>query len=448
MEHLTDEILDAYSFNPDSVTDRSAVEAHVRSCDECRRRLRRIAAFVAALRHPATWQKADGLSRRGNRSESLSAFATRLDAEEAEAERLLRPLLNASSGRFVWVDIPKQRKFCTGGAVRLLCGEAHKTCEKEPLRALSLADAATAIADALPDDLYPRRTVYDLRGVAWKERANANRYHGDLPEALNDLKRAEKAFMSGPAPALGVGIVTYIRSLVLRDQDHLDEALSDVRASEAVFRDLKLTSRYLNARLVEGMILFQARRFVAARDVFSELLASGETNNDEASIARAALNLANCDIELGNYSVATNGLDRAKRLFTQLGLTTEILRVDGSEGLLLLATGQRLEAIKRLDAVGKALADAGMILDAALVTLYALEARLPDGRSDELARIAQGLVTMFVAAGRISGALTALAYVKDLATSQQLNPSALVYVRKFLTRSEKRPELVFAPPPP
>lgn len=50
-------------------------------------------------------------------------------------------------------------------------------------------------------------------------------------------------------------------------------------------------------------------------------------------------------------------------------------------------------------------------------------------------------------AGHLTGALTALAYLKEAAAERRLTPEALKAVREYLRRVERQPDLLFVPPP-
>lgn len=90
-------------------------------------------------------------------------------------------LTSAGSVAVLWVNIPSKPEFQTGGVARLLCKWANRMCERDPLYALKLAEAASIISAELPDASYPRNTIHDLRGEAQKEQANALRFLGRLP---------------------------------------------------------------------------------------------------------------------------------------------------------------------------------------------------------------------------------------------------------------------------
>lgn len=47
----------------------------------------------------------------------------------------------------------------------------------------------------------------------------------------------------------------------------------------------------------------------------------------------------------------------------------------------------------------------------------------------------------------VTGALTAVSFLKEAATSRRLTRRAIVHVREYLSDLQERPALVFAPPP-
>ena len=76
-------------------------------------------------------------------------FLERIEAEDAEAERMLQSIVG-SQYLFTKANITRHRRFRTGGVVRRLCERAWEECQREPRFASVLAETAAAIADALP----------------------------------------------------------------------------------------------------------------------------------------------------------------------------------------------------------------------------------------------------------------------------------------------------------
>jgi hypothetical protein len=88
-----------------------------------------------------------------------------------------------------------------------------------------------------------------------------------------------------------------------------------------------------------------------------------------------------------------------------------------------------------------------MVTDAALVGLDIMEALLAVGKPRRIVALAQHLFSVFTQAGMITGALAALAYLKEAAASGSLTTAGIQDVRAFLRKAERQPSLQFVPPP-
>jgi len=60
------------------------------------------------------------------------------------------------------------------------------------------------------------------------------------------------------------------------------------------------------------------------------------------------------------------------------------------------------------------------------------------GRTREIPKLLIGVVRTFTAAGKLTGALTALAYLRDAAAAGQIAPMAFPHVRR-ISRLRRRP---------
>jgi len=114
---------------------------------------------------------------------------------------------------------------------------------------------------------------------------------------------------------------------------------------------------------------------------------------------------------------------------------------------MLLEVGKHVDAIRRLRNVTAAFESLGMVTDAALAGLDIAEGLLASERSREIIDLAAHLFLVFTDAGMLTGALTAIAYIKEAAGRGTLTPGDLQVVRGFLRRAERKPDLIFIPPP-
>jgi tetratricopeptide (TPR) repeat protein len=444
MSHFDDDELAQYAFDPEGVPDREAIEAHLRECPSCTSQLAFIRTIEDGLRDEEPWDIANSISA-GPDVSRLVELAGRVEAEDAEAEVLLAPLLE-SPLRFVWADVSRKERYRSPGVVRALCRAALAACEKHPLHALDLANAAVSIAEELPVDLYPSRAVFGLRGMAWKDRANALRYLGRYGEALVSLDEAVHAYQELKANALELAVVDFVRATVLMSGDQFDEALFSVRRCEPVFREYREEVRYRHARLLEASILFMKRDMRAARPILTDLFDLAERHADRMLTARAAHNLGLVELEMGELAKAGEHLSTALGLYTALELATEVIRTRWSLARLAAARGDLDDALERFQAVREEFRRQGIIVDEALVALDIADLLLTMGDPVNARAIASELFGTFRKAGMMTSALTAIGFLNEAATQGRLTPRLVRHVRGFLERVQRQPELLFAPP--
>jgi len=444
VSHIPENEIALYAFDPAEVgSARSAeIRRHTADCPNCLSTLDFYSIAEEDLADADVWEPIAG----SGTLESLRVHAERVAAEDAEAEELLAPLLAATMAA-AWTNIQLQPEFLTGGVVRRLTAQAHEVCEGEPLQALALAEAAVSVAESLADDTYPAKAVYDLRGTAWKERANALLLLGQFNDALDSLSRAEQAYRSIPSSALGLSIVAFVRATVLYQQQRLQEATATAELAERGFAHLGDDRRRMSALYLHASIKYEAQDPAGAVALYRQILDYGELVHDTRWIARAAYALGNCEVDLGNVAEAAMHFHQALVLFREVGPSTDRVRTEWGLARVLLQSGRHAEAARRLRGVVSEYETRGMITDAALAGLDIADALLVTGDTAEIVELTARLFRVFQDAGMVTGTLTAMAYLKEAAAGGTLTPVVLQTVRTFLRRAERQPELLFAPPP-
>jgi tetratricopeptide (TPR) repeat protein len=446
MEHLSERTLGLYAIDPASLGSRAEVEAHLAVCAGCGAALENLRAFESALREPESWA---GVSNAPAAPKDLRAFAARAAAEDAEAAQLLEEFKEpAAAARFVWTDIPTKPEYQTGGVARLLCKLANGMCERDPLYALKLAEAATAISTGLPEESYPRRTIHNLRGDAQKEQANAFFLLGRLPQALRAITIAESEYRKLPHESIGLVAVKYIRGFIQYEQEDFEAAERSVHEAAEAALHFGAADRYMSARYLLGRILFDRHEYIAAAGVFESILRYGEEKRDVPWIARASHVLGGCYLELGKKVEASRSLHEALRLYTDLGFGPEVTRTHWTIARLLFAEGNGSQAIYRLRRTIAEFTGYGILTDAALVAVDLAEILHATGRLREIPKVLSSVVQTFTDAGKLTSALAALAYLKEAATAGTMTSQLVAHVRRFVMRAEREPERFFAPPPP
>lgn len=448
MSHVPEGELALYAAQPEAVDGdrRAAIEAHLGACAECQE----AHDFFAIQEHDLddalgevdTWEPLIGSAT----YETLMAYGERVAQEDREAESILReylenPILAA------WDALTTKRRYRTGGVVRRLNAAAHAVHKSTPRVALTFADAAVSVAETLPDDLYPARAVYQLRGAAWKERAKAQLLLGQFPQAHDSLDHAERAYAKTPHNGLGLSLVALIRAGVFGLQGQLHDAMAIAERAERGFAHAGDEKRRMDAAFLRGALTFEAGDANGALPIFHRIIEHGENTGNAQWIALGSYAAANCEVDCMNLGEASLLFHQALRTFREHGPERERLLTEWGIARVVLHSGNLAEAIRRLRDVAAGFERAGMVTNAALVELDVSDALLASGRATEIVDLAQHLFSVFTRAGMLTGALSALAYLKEAAAKKRLTKQDVAAVRTFLRRAERQPALQFVPPP-
>ncbi|HKS23289.1 MAG TPA: hypothetical protein VJZ76_10855 [Thermoanaerobaculia bacterium] len=442
--HISEDELIVYAFSPNAVSPerRTAIERHTSACASCRATRDFFAVAEEDLGDVDLWEQAAGSAT----LDALTAYAERIAEEDEEAEELLKPLLGAPA-KAAWKNLLAERRFRSGGVVRRLTAHAASIADDEPLAALTFADAAISIAEALPDDLYPAAAVYEIRGRAWEERGYAQCMLGEFKEAHESLAHAEHLHKRVASPSLGLARVAYSRANVLYEQQRLSDAAAMAERAEHAFAHLGDDDLRMKAVYLRASIRFEARDLETAIILFQQVADYGESVDKSEWIARAANALGKCEVLRGNLSAASMHFHTALVLFREIGPPSERISTEWGIAKVLLHSGKRSEAIRRLRDIAAEFELRGMITDAALVGLDIADGLLGMGHTQQIVDLATRLFRVFTNAGMLTGALSALAYIKEAASAGTLTANDLETVRGFLRRAERQPALLFVPPP-
>jgi hypothetical protein len=446
MKHVDEEALIEYILSGGGDDPEFAeIASHLKECDGCHTRFRGNTAFFEALTSHDVWQAEEAGFGSDAQERRVLQFAARCQKEYVDARAALAPFLADTVG-FVLERIERRREYQTTGAVRVLAEAANDACERNPLHARNLADAAVAIAEQLAADDYPHDTIRTLRALAWKERANALRFLAEYPAALDALDRAERELSQPGLHAFEMGNLAYIRAVVLTYMDRLDEATAQAAKSATIFDAYGDTERWMRARSVEAGVLFYRREFAESACAFEQLRAYAESTNDAIGLARHSYHMATCFIELGDATRATPLLLDARRIYQDCGVTTELVATDWKLGVLARVAGRFEESIAQLRAAKDASEALALPEEAAHVTLDLIESLLLAGSTREISSLCSEVMRYFRRSGRLLQALTAAAFLKEAAARGKVRVETVRHVRSFVQRLERQPDLLFAPP--
>jgi len=446
MTHIDDDLLDEYVTDvDDTLPGRAAIEAHLNQCLQCRTRVGSTAVFLEMIVLPEAWETAEAVIDAEGHRQGLVVFASRVQDEYAQASARFSLFLNDALA-FVHERVERRPEYRTAGAVRLLTEAAHACCEREPIHARNIAEAAVLIADQLPQNEYPASVVHSLRGLAWKERANAMRFIGEYPEALVSLDRSEREFRQLLVPSIELGNTAYIRAVVLTYMDRLDEAERFAAESAEIFAGFRDSERWLLSTAAQAAILYYRSDFASAVPLFERLLKHAESNANAMETARHSSNVGVCCIQIGNTSRAAECLLVAHQLFVGLQNRPELVRIERWLGVLSRVGGNVVDSVARLRSARRDFELLGLPYDAALATIDLVESLIVAGQTREIPKLCSEAMRYIRRAGNGRQALIAAAYLKEAADLHQLTLPKVEHVRKFVQQLEARPSLRFETP--
>ncbi|HET8796347.1 MAG TPA: hypothetical protein VFO89_01570, partial [Thermoanaerobaculia bacterium] len=420
---------------------REEIETHVANCAECGATFDFYAVAEKDLGDLAVWRPIIGST-----AAAMRAYAYQCVVEDAEADELLREYFEKPRKASL-LNIRNQRKFHRGGVARRLIAKARDLYANNALDALIFADLAEVVADVLPDDLYPNNAVYDLRGTARIQRANALVRLAEFDEALEALQQAEEAYGHLRSSGRGLAAVELVRAVVYYERGELQKASEHVACAERGFAHLSLDRERMKAVWLRGEIAYEALDYVGAANIFLEVIEFGKNTNDAGWIARGSFCLAACELERGNLGEAVALFHNALMIFRETGPVEYRIETEWGLARVALYGGKTSDAVRGFRDAIAAFEETGRVANVALAGIDLSEALLVLGRWEEIAKVAGHAFRVLKKAGHLTGALTALAYLQEAAAKRQVTPGTLQVVREYLRRVEREPDLRFVAPP-
>jgi tetratricopeptide (TPR) repeat protein len=419
-----------------AAAEEADVAAHLEMCASCRD-IAEEEQFAAALRSPSAWAEFDA---HDHAPDDLLMIASRAHSEDAEARDLLADYI-AKPLRLLWPGHLERPELQTAGVVRVLCAAAHAECSSEPANAVILADAAIAIAEALPANHYFGSALYLLRAAAWRERARALRLTSEFAAALDAVEHSARNYARGPSTPLDSAQLQYVKACIRADQDELSAAEVEIAASLSVFEQFGDVDGWMKAMTLSAYLRYRRCEYGAALASWLRLLAHADSIGDRALGARLANNVANAYLHLNDTSNAAPYFTRALVTFMEFGFRQEIARTRWGLARLVLFEGRYEDALRRLPAAIRELRERGLKSEPLRAELDLVEAQIALGRHRAARDLCRALVKRCKAAGLPDAALRALGYLRDL--DRQLKREHVRHVRDFLERLEHTPRIAF-----
>lgn len=365
----------------------------------------------------------------GRMSERV-AFHGHLMAEEDAANAICDRLL---TGPWRWWRnaLDEVDGARTAGMVAVLIARSEKAVPRTPAEGLELADIAAGIAEKMAMDAYPYDHVAKVRGQALRQKAYALVYMGRHHEAVAAAELAAASLQQIPVAPLELARLDMARSEIARRMEKFEEAIGFARRAGETFLEFGSRGSWLKARQFEACARYSQGRFAEARDIWRTCEAYFE-RLEPGSRAAVLYNLAVCAFECGDRDESARYFARAAVAFDELQFRVPRAKCRYGEGRALLAAGAYEQAILLLQDCWQELEELEALGDAVLPALLLAEALLIVGRPEEVPAICRMLIDRCTRAEMPSGALTALAFLRETLAAGKTVPALVRYIHDYM----------------
>ena len=392
---------------------------------------RKLIPFTAALRRPDPARVA-----------AFAETARRLKRERIDSEDIVMRLLG-DTPRAQWPRLRERSELRNSGALEKLGQEVEKRRQVHPAESLALAEVATAIADALPQDSYPAITLAQCRSRAWKDRGQTLSYLGRYDEAFHALDIAERHLDDFGMLAHDHAIVRFARAVTLQETNRFDESLTILKECRMVFAGYGDVRRCLLCGIAEGTLLQRQHRYREAREIYLPLLDVASTLADEESPACLHNLLGHCYVSLHDFESAEPHLREAVHRFNRIGQPLAAAKAELARGRLLMHAGQHARAVQHLARTRDVFLRHDLIEEAGLCGLDMVESLLAQAAAAPAETLVRRIVEEFTIAKLNARAIVALGYLTDVIATRDASRKAVDTVRDYILSLRKDPEREF-----
>jgi tetratricopeptide (TPR) repeat protein len=331
---------------------------------------------------------------------ALETFVRQAQADAGHAlagQALQRP----SQERLSWLAAQPRGLECS--TLAALLDHAHELAEDDPCETVELS---ALVLDVIEDRRAARpgdNVCALVYGRAWQELGYGLQRTGHNLDALHAYREASAIFARGPIMIPELATAKCGEAFVRHDVDESEAALEVLADARSVFERHNQAAGVMCSLVFEGIIHFDLERCAAAEAVFEDALRLAERLPDRKAAAFLHVHLGWCALDRGDRAATLSHFSHA----IASGVPAARRRVAWGMARILIEDGAYDRGIAALEAAAQEMAEAGLVVDAALVRLDRAEAFVLTGDHERAASIGYGVAREFAAAGMFRPAMRA-----------------------------------------
>ena len=326
------------------------------------------------------------------------------------------------------------------GLCESLLARSRACRHNDPEQMLLLAERAVSIASDLDAMEYGRELVADMRARALAELANAYRVADDLEAAERAMRRAVEWSAQGTQDPLLLARVMDLTASLRGAQRRFPEALGLLQAVYALYE--RHGDRHNAGRALISKGLFTSYNNDPERAI--GLLSAGismlQPAADPKLVLSAIHNLIGFMADCGRFRQAQRLLRRCRDAYFAAADRLSLLRLCWLEGRIAFGLGHLRRAEKSLVQARQQFEQAGLLNQAALISLDLAAVWLSQGKNAHTRRLIEEMMTVFRAQRIAREVLAALILLKESFDKSQSSPVELLRaITGYLKQVESRP---------
>jgi tetratricopeptide (TPR) repeat protein len=365
-----------------------------------------------------------------------------ISEERANAPRLVSELMRHSQPERIAL-LHSGVRFKTWALCELLIEESFRVGFSDLSAALELAQIALQAAEQLDAQYYGASVVQDLRARAWAYLGNARRINYDLTGAEQALNIAERLVEQGSADPLEEARILDLRASLLSDQGWLEEAADLLDSVIDIYEDVRDLHRKGRALISKGVSLGNAGFPEEAIELIPEGLSLLDREVEPRLVLMARHNLIVFLNDSGRCVEALRQLERLRSCYRAFPEPYIEIRLFWLEGRIAAGLRHFEEAERALKEVRRRLLDSSLAYEAALATLDLANIYLEQGRRDEVRRLAEEMLPIFLSQDVHRHAIAALVVFQQAVEGDHVTPARIQEIASYLLRARKNPRLCF-----
>ncbi len=327
---------------------------------------------------------------------------------------------------------------------------------RDPQKSIVIAEVAIRIAAAQREGETVRAEADHKRAEAWQAYAAGLTECQDYHDALKAVVTAERFYdASRVMRAEGRPSLDLIRARILAESGDTRSALQLAENAATLFLSLfEDRTRCVMARFFCANILLKEERYQEAINALDRAAEIAYEQGDTEMLAHIVASTGYALQGIGNRHERARGCqEHAIEMFEWLGMPVELAQVRLTMARGFILRGEYNEAIAALRASREEFLQLDLPIAAAEVAVDAANALLLAGRGRWIEQLCNEAIATFVRANLPREAQKALAYLREAASVQQHRAwpadrveRAISYVKEFLDRLRRDPELPFDEP--